>query len=140
MDQAHATLKKATELLPNESSGWENLARVEARQGRWAVAEGHFGKAISLQPKNPGVYRTRSACHREAKKWAEALADLDRALEREPASSPIWAADQVQRACLLFRLNRIAEALQATQESLRMKVDDAETGSGFPSDGSSAGK
>ena len=140
VDQARIMLKEATELLPDECSGWENRARVEARQGRWTVAEGHFAKAISLQPKNPSVYRTRSACHREGKKWAEALADLDRALEREPAPSPIRAIDQVQRACLLFRLNRIAEALQATQESLRMTVDDAETWVGFPRDSDSAGK
>ncbi len=126
VDQAQDMLEQATTLFPLESSGWENRARVGAWQGRWAEAERHFEKAISLAPKRPGVYRTRSVCYRNAKKWSDALADLDKALGCDSTSSPVRAADQVDRAGLLLHLDRIAEALQATQEALRTKEDDAE--------------
>ena len=116
MDQARVALKEATEHLPDESSGWENLATVEARQGRWEVAKGLFAKAMALRPDDPRSYRTRSACYREAEKWPEALADLDRALEREPASSPARVADRLDRARLLLRLDRTSEALQTIQD------------------------
>jgi tetratricopeptide (TPR) repeat protein/tRNA A-37 threonylcarbamoyl transferase component Bud32 len=125
-DRAYAALKKVTEILPDEASGWGNLARMEARRGRWARAEELFAKAVALQPSRAGVYRIRSACYREHHKWAEALEDLDRGLEREPASPRLRAADQVERARVLLHLGRKAEALAATREALRDAEDSGE--------------
>jgi tetratricopeptide (TPR) repeat protein len=122
-DQARVVLTRATELLPGESAGWVNLARLEAQQGRWPAAEEHFRKALALLSDPAPVYRERSACYRARQRWAEALADLDRTLAKEPGSSLLRAADQVERARLLVHLNNPDQALQAVRDALRIRED-----------------
>jgi serine/threonine protein kinase/tetratricopeptide (TPR) repeat protein len=86
--EAGTDLKKAISLRPKEYQAYANLARAYQLQGKTADAIEQLDSAIALAPL-PILYLRRARLNLQRGRVREALADFDRALEREPADSPL---------------------------------------------------
>jgi tetratricopeptide (TPR) repeat protein len=123
---ATAELQRAVKTLPRRYHAFANLAQAYWRRGWRQRGLAAIGHAIRLRPELAPLYRTRALMHQQNDDLPAALADLDRALAcpgRGPPGAP-QAADQRERAHLLFRLRRHGEALAACREVLRLRPDD----------------
>jgi tetratricopeptide (TPR) repeat protein len=71
---------------------WANqwLARDLAESGKPLEAIHYHTAAIALQPRTPGAYLNRSIAFRASGNVAEALADINRAIELAPSYAAAW--------------------------------------------------
>jgi TolB-like protein/class 3 adenylate cyclase/cytochrome c-type biogenesis protein CcmH/NrfG len=84
---------EAQKRLPNSALVNEYLAYVERRLGHWKQAEAHYLKAAELDPRDVQLWRSIAEelfqCER---RYSEAQAALDRALQISPSDEGIIAA------------------------------------------------
>jgi tetratricopeptide (TPR) repeat protein len=80
-DKARAltTWKRLT--LSNRASGYAKLGEVMAEHNQPGEARASFDKAVSLDTKNPEIYKARAAFLETQKQYGEALADWERVLD-----------------------------------------------------------
>ena len=89
-----------------------------ARTGRFEEAASAMDRAIVLDRLNPRTYRQQGQVAYAARRYADALAPLDRALELNPK---MGTANSVKGSCLLF-LNRLDEARAAFEREPSLVV------------------
>lgn len=89
-----------------------------ARTGRFDEAASAMDRAIVLDRLNPRTYRQQGQVAYAARRYADALAPLDRALELNPR---MGTANSVKGSCLLF-LNRLDEARAAFEREPSLVV------------------
>jgi tetratricopeptide (TPR) repeat protein len=107
------------------------LAHVLRQQGKPDEAVEQFTKALALRPDLAPLYRGRAEVYQARKDLTpdqieSALRDLDEAVRRESPANPVLALDHTNRAWLLARAGRHAEALVAGDAALRAVPDYAD--------------
>ena len=86
--RARKLLRRAIEIAPQATHGLEarvNLGASYLRSGEMAEALATFDAAIAAAPERFEPYLYRALVYQRTRRKNEALADLDRALERNPA-------------------------------------------------------
>jgi TolB-like protein/Tfp pilus assembly protein PilF len=109
--------KQAQVRLPNNTYLLQNLAFVQRRLGLWREAENTYKKAIELDPRDFTLLGSIGAeFYAYLRRFDEALASLDRALEISPDS----ASTRATKANVLQSEGRLDEA---ARELARIPVD-----------------
>jgi len=117
LDDAVADLHQAVDLKPDQYSAYINLAQTLRMQKKLPDAIAQLDKALGKNAKLSVLYRERAQIHMQEDHTAEALRDLDRAIELENGKAS-KAGDLVQKAQILYRQGRHAQALAAAREAL----------------------
>jgi Tfp pilus assembly protein PilF len=123
-----ADLTAAIGCAPGLYHAYGELASVLARQGQTAAAGVRFAQAISRNPRSAALYRARAdlallESNPGLDQINAALCDLDVATRLERAADPLRARDLANRAWLLERAGRLAEALDANEAALSLVTD-----------------
>ena len=131
LDRAVADLREAIRLDPHHYQAHAGLAQVLRQQGKPDEAVEQFTQAIALRPDLAPLYRGRAEVYRRHEDLTPdqieaALRDLDEAVRRESPANPVLALDHTNRAWLLERAGRHAEALAACDAALRAVPDYAD--------------
>jgi tetratricopeptide (TPR) repeat protein len=109
--------KQAQVRLPNNTYLLQNLAFVQRRLGLWREAENTYKKALELDPRDFTLLGSIGAeFYAYLRRFDEALASLDRALEISPDS----ASTRATKAAVLQSEGRLDEA---ARELARIPVD-----------------
>ncbi|MBV8314537.1 MAG: tetratricopeptide repeat protein, partial [Planctomycetaceae bacterium] len=131
LDRAVADLQEAIRLDARLYQAHAGLAQVLRQQGKPDEAIAQFTQAITLRPDlapldrgRAGVYQSRQDLTPD--QGEAALRDLDEAVRREAPANPVLALDHTNRARLLERVGRHAEALAACDAALRAVPDYAD--------------
>src|SRR6185295_11274048 len=77
--RAFATWKRL--ITAGKASGFSKLGEVMAEHNQPGEARGNFDKAVSLEPKNPELYKARAAFLEAQKQYSDALSDWEKVLE-----------------------------------------------------------
>jgi tetratricopeptide (TPR) repeat protein/HEAT repeat protein len=80
-DKARALTTWKRLVVAGKASGFAKLGEVMAEHNQPNEARESFDKAVSLDPKNPELYKARAAFREAQKQYADALADWERVLE-----------------------------------------------------------
>ena len=131
LDRAVADLQEAIRLDARLYQAHAGLAQVLRQQGKPDEAVAQFTQAITLRPDLAPLYRGRAGVYQARKDLTPdqseaALRDLDEAVRRESPANPVLALDHTNRAWLLERAGRHAEALAACDAALRAVPDYAD--------------
>ena len=131
LDRAVTDLREAIRLDPRLYQAHAGLAQVLRQQGKPDEAVAQFTQAITLRPDLAALYRGRAEVYRGHEdltpaRIEAALRDLDEAVRRESPANPVLALDHTNRARLLERAGRHAEALAACDAALRAVPDHAD--------------
>jgi eukaryotic-like serine/threonine-protein kinase len=119
-DNAFEKLSSAL-LGGNPHQAYADLAHVQLR-GAWSdQALEEFARAIALEDKSARLYRSRARLYLKRFDYAEALADLDRAIQHETnRASRDRADDYLESGRILYRQGKYAEALRAFDDCLKV--------------------
>ena len=120
-DDAIADLNVAIKLKPKEYQAYVNLANAYLRLNKLDLALEQLNTAIDLDPAQAHLYRLRARLRLERKEPASALADFDRAIDRENPINPFYADDLVERGRLLLRVQKFPEALESFDAALALQ-------------------
>jgi len=82
--RALQTFEEAVKRLPNSADAFGEMAFVERRMGRWDAAVAHFQKALQLDPRNLQLLIFTGETLGYLRRFAEAKALVDRALQIAP--------------------------------------------------------
>ena len=131
LDWAVADLQEAIRLDARLYQAHAGLAEVFRQQGKPDGAVEQFTQAIALRPDLAALYRSRAEVYRGHEdltpaRIEAALRDLAEAVRRESPANPVLALDHTNRASLLVRAGRHAEALAACDAALRAVPDHAD--------------
>jgi serine/threonine protein kinase/lipoprotein NlpI len=131
LDRAVADLREAIRLDPQLYQAHAGLAQVLRQQGKPDEAVAELTQAIALRPELAALYRGRAEVYQGRKDLTSdqieaVLSDLDEAVRRESPANPVRALDHTNRAWLLERTGRHAEALAACDAALRIVPDHAD--------------
>ena len=131
LDRAVADLQEAIRLDARLYQAHAGLAQVLRQQGKPDEAVEQFTQAIALRPDLAPLYRGRAGVYQGRKDLTSdqseaAVLDLDEAVRRESPANPVLALDHTNRAWLLERAGRHAEALTACDAALRAVPDYAD--------------
>ena len=131
LDRAVTDLREAIRLDARLYQAHAGLAQVLRQQGKPDEAVEQFTQAIALRPDLAPLYRGRAEVYRGHEdltpaRIEAALRDLDEAVRRESPANPVLALDHTNRARLLERAGRHAEALAACDAALRAVPDHAD--------------
>jgi tetratricopeptide (TPR) repeat protein len=123
-DQAAADSQEAIRLKNNPFLAFAELAHVYQKQGKPDLAIEQFTKAIAANPRWAPLYRGRADVVRMSadstvQERQQALDDLNLAISYEKPDNPVLVLDHVNRADLLYRDGRYADALEETKLALR---------------------
>ncbi|RIK65539.1 MAG: hypothetical protein DCC64_00005 [Planctomycetota bacterium] len=99
--------QKATEVDPQEASGWAVCAWVRYTQGRHREAIAFYDKALSLNPYRAPWYNNRGNCHSALHDHVRAVVDYTSALDCDPFNQEAW----VNRADARLHLGDLEGAL-----------------------------
>lgn len=83
-DRARAELAIAQRTLPNDPSIFNLTGNIDRRQSRWAESTRNLERAIELDPRNLVTLQNLSSNYQHLRRYAEAVAVLDRALAIVP--------------------------------------------------------
>ena len=123
---AVAPLRKAVELLPNESRPRTLLGVAQERSGDLASAAESFEGALRLDPGDPGTLLRLGNLYLQLRRAADAEAKFRSAMEKQPKSS----AAALGLARSLAEQNK-SEALQAYRRYLELQPSDAAARTGL---------
>ena len=122
-DDAASSLLQAIALDGRKFPAYATLAAVRRAQGKTREALEQFSRAIERRPQMAALYRGRAEAvvadlEATPADRSQALADLDRSIRLEGDKSRVVARDQVDRAEILRRENRLLEALAACDAAI----------------------
>jgi serine/threonine protein kinase/Tfp pilus assembly protein PilF len=127
-DHAEADLEAAIRLDARRLEAHAALALVYQKQGKVDASVAQYSRALAVRPDAAALFRGRAevelarqdstSAHRE-----RALRDLEQAIRLEQPDSPVLARDHTNRARLLIRDHREAEALAACEAAIRVVRD-----------------
>ena len=83
-DEARRELEIARRSLPNEPLIFETAGFMDRRQGRWDASTRHLTRALDLDPRNTYILQQLAVSYQFLRRYADAVALLDRALEIQP--------------------------------------------------------
>ena len=110
-DTALAELALAQRMLPNDAEVAVVTGSLERRKGRWEEATRWFATAGALDPANHLLQIEVSAIYRQQRRYAEAIALLDRALAVTPNSFDLQRARAELDLLAYADLRRMEQAL-----------------------------
>lgn len=111
---------RALELDDEQVNAYLVLGRVRASENDYEAASDSFSTAIGLAPDEGGVYWWRGRYHRDVLlDGSAAYSDFSHAIELQPAQ----AAYYLDRAILLLRAGRYAEAKHDLEETISLSQD-----------------
>ena len=84
LDEAVAEYEARLLRDPDDALAHYLLARAHSRERRWEGAAAHFSRVLALKATFPEVLVNRGAAYQALGRWAEAVADYSRAIERNP--------------------------------------------------------
>jgi len=126
---AAAEYRKAIQIDPEDSEGYNNLGNVLKEEGRPEEAEEQFRKAIEADPDFAGSYNNLALIAMDRQDYDTAGPLLQEALERSPQDPVIYN----NRGNLLFHLGKLPEAEADFEKALALKGDYAEPHNGIGS-------
>jgi tetratricopeptide (TPR) repeat protein len=94
---AYRDLDQATELRPNNAEVRDSYAIALAADGRFELALKQANEAVRLAPKSASLLCRRGQIFTQLDRLKEAVADFDRAIELDAASSPAYEGRAVAR-------------------------------------------
>jgi tetratricopeptide (TPR) repeat protein len=112
-------LEQALQLRPGLAENWAALAMLRLAQGRYDAVVAAAGRALELQPGEPGPRLSRAEAYRLAGQWQLALQDYRAVLGVMPNNPYILLGIG---ACLAGQ-REFGPAMQALQDSVRIKPD-----------------
>ena len=89
-NEALAAFSKVTELRANDPNAFVNLALVEISLRRFAAAEQHLEKAMTIDPKFTQAYINLATCYQLQDRTAEALQVLQDGVTRNPDATLLY--------------------------------------------------
>src|SRR5215469_16851052 len=116
-DQALEAFSKVTDLLPNDSNAYVNLALVEISLHHYGDAELHLKKAVAIDPKSTQAYRDLANFYRLQNRSSEALQVLEDGVAKDPGGIPLY----LDWALVLESLGKNGEA-EVLLDRLRKQV------------------
>jgi cellulose synthase operon protein C len=130
-DKPHAiaTWKRMT--LTGKPTGYAKLGEVMAEHNQPGEARVSFDKAVSLDPKNPELYKARAAFLETQKQYGEALADWEKVLELVGTKVTDRLARRDARRHYVTVVTKIGGARELTKKSewdARARGGDLEAG------------
>jgi serine/threonine protein kinase/Tfp pilus assembly protein PilF len=128
IDQAAADYQQAIRLKKDPFRAHAELAHLDQTQDKPAEAIEQFSRAIALKPDWAPLYRGRAEVLQARgdvtpADRAAALSDLKMAILHEQPDNPILAQDHTNRGRLLYRDERLADALEESKLALRVLPD-----------------
>jgi eukaryotic-like serine/threonine-protein kinase len=131
LDEAAADYRQALERNKDLYVAHAELAHVAEKRGDLAGAIDRFARAIALKPDSAPLYRGRAAARLGRRDptpedRAAALADLDLAIRHEQPDNPVAAMDHTNRGRLLYREQRLDDALRECRLALTILPDDVD--------------
>lgn len=124
-DKALQDFDKALQINPDYPDAYLNMGVLNSMQGKFDKDEDYYTKYLSFKniPANPQVYNWRGLSRYHQKKYNEALADYNKALELNSGSGEYY----VNRAQTLIELGNKAQAQQdlADAQKLGWQIDPA---------------
>ena len=125
-DGAVTAYQEAQKRLPNNSFVLQNLAYVLRRVGKWQEAETVYKKALEIDPRDVSLLSSFAGeFYNYLRRFDDALADVDRALEISPDSETALAI----KANILQNQGRLAEAAQDLAHAREDSTEDYLLGS-----------
>jgi TolB-like protein/Flp pilus assembly protein TadD len=70
--------------LPNDAGVFRAMAAIQRRQGKWTESSANYGKAVSLDPKDPILLENMGMNYIAERDYATAAKIFDRALQAAP--------------------------------------------------------
>ncbi len=123
-DDVHAEskLSELTQLVPGEPAGWANWGVLALRQRNYDLAAQRFERARDLAPRNDHTYDLLGILEGDRGHSAEAIADLQKAVELNPKNlrAAYALAEEIERQ---GDANNDAEFQQIMQKILAAKPD-----------------
>jgi cytochrome c-type biogenesis protein CcmH/NrfG len=112
-------LEQALQLQPGLAENWAALAMLRLAQGRYDAVVAAAGRALELQPEEPGPRLSRAEAYRQAGQWQPALQDYRAVLRVMPNNPYILLGIG---ACLAGQ-HEFGAALRSLQEAVRIKPE-----------------
>lgn len=111
--QARAGYERALALEPNHLRALNNLGLIAAHEGRWDTALAYAGRCVELLPGEPSLWINWCDLLTRARRYAEALAQLELATRRFPAIPELGL-----RRAVVLAFNAKFERSQAAFQAL----------------------
>jgi Tfp pilus assembly protein PilF len=84
-EEARTSYIAALKKDPKRADAELRLAVLDDRKGDQAAADGHFERALKLEPRNPEILCDRGYSHYRRRRWSDAEESLKMALEIDPS-------------------------------------------------------
>jgi tetratricopeptide (TPR) repeat protein len=115
-ERAQSNLEKAVHLYPEFAEAWYQLGRLNMRSSPQSAQE-CFSKAVAADPLFVRPYEELAQLAVQQEKWAEVVANTNRALQLDPPGTPrIWSYDALAN----YQLSKLDSAKASAQKSLAM--------------------
>jgi len=125
-EEGYNSFDKATDLDPNFYGFWCNKGKALAYLGRHNEALKSYDKAIELEPNDACVYCLKGTSESMLGKQIDALESFDKALKKGLKKRLKKQCETLHynRATVLVKLEKHKDALEALQNSIKIKSDD----------------
>jgi tetratricopeptide (TPR) repeat protein len=121
-DKALVAFEKVTELLPNSSSAYVNIALVEVTLHRLQDAERHLRKAVSVDSRDMQAYMDLANFYRLQNRITDAQQALQDGISKNPAGTALY----IDRASMLISQGQKEDAEALLDELRKQPVDSAD--------------
>jgi len=123
-------IRRITQLVPDNSSGYTNLGAVYWMDGKYAEAAASYEQSLALRP-TASAYSSLGTVYFFLDRCAEAVPLMEKATELLPRNDQVWSNLGDVYACSPNGRDKAAEAYrraaQLGQERLTVNPQDAET-------------
>jgi TolB-like protein/Tfp pilus assembly protein PilF len=120
-DRAEPAYRKAVELNPNFSRGWEHLSDLRRDMGHWEEALEYAERAAALDPLSVGIHGSLAASYESLGRFDQAEQHYRKTIELDPASS----VNHMLFAHFLAIRNRFTEAMPLAERAVAMDPGNA---------------
>jgi tetratricopeptide (TPR) repeat protein len=121
-DKALVAFEKVTELLPNNSSAYVNIALVEVSLHRLPDAEQHLKRAVLVDSKDTQAYLDLANFYRLQNRNAEAQRTLQDGIAKNPTGTPLY----IDWASMLTSQGKKGDAEVLLDKLRKQPVDSAD--------------
>ncbi len=127
-DKAAVQYRRAVELTPDNALAHSNFGLARQELGLLDAAESEFKKSLQLQPTYI-AYAMLGRLYNRQRRWAEAAAMLEKALQLNRGDYRVWANVATAYAWMhkdAKAKNAYAEELKRLEEAIRLAPEDAD--------------